>query len=405
MNQSDMHFNFKPNARVTLQPNVNEPTCGSTRFRWFTHFALPYPIPSKSGIREIRRKLDYDFQIDLACGVDRHITLPPSENAIPVVSLTNRKQHDIASEDGTDSYREELQGMAYCLDTREYPSLKDCLSEQEDKLTASFQCCQEMIHSLQKSLPYTVNWSVFPLSFYDCGSIYCGVDHYCPNLNKWVRVVDGMSVCIPRRLLYPTFVISEILTPPNEVMDLCNELLCESHVALMRDLPRSAVIHACTAVEMLANHTYVFLRSQQLQDKGLPLDDAREIADDERRSKRTDERFLLHKGLKKAAGVSLLEDDKALYDDFGKYKQSRHKIAHAGVSPVMDDARACYACACRVITWLCQKSNISHPALSPDVVSYIPGFTVTPGETYRLSDHETKVLARFLTICSNNEPK
>lgn len=395
-------FNFKPQSRITLCPNVPEPKCGSNQFRWHMHVALPFPIPSKSSLTSEFVQDGMHFRISLSSGIDRVTRIPSKSQAPPQTILLPGEKKLPEESQNNDDYvikRESLQGVAYCEETTEYTTLGEARDNLEKKISAAFKACQLHIQSIQKSIPYELNWSVYAPSFYECGSVYFGVDHFCKSTNEWTGLLHGQSCSIPRRLHHPVFVINEPIPELDSTLDLCNEMLCEASGALMRELNRTALIQACTAVEILANKIYVDLRIKYLVDKGLPTEDAEKIAESERKSHRTDENFLLATGLKDIGAPSLLDEDKTLYDNFKKYKDQRHQIAHAGVSATNNEAGECFSTCCKVVLWLCGIADIQCPSLNTDISSHVPGFFMKSGESFVLSPIETQVLSRLMVIC------
>src|ERR1019366_1153993 len=129
--------------------------------------------------------------------------------------------------------------------------------------------------------------------------VHHAVDHYCPSKSEWVLTSCGVATSVARQLRTPLFVTDLKALPkvPDEV-DLANELLAEAQVAIFRQSLRLAVLNSFTAVETLANTVYKRSRKTQLISWGVPETEAETIAENERKTHRTDERFLLGVGMK-----------------------------------------------------------------------------------------------------------
>lgn len=191
---------------------------------------------------------------------------------------------------------------------------------------------------------------------------------------------------------------------PSE-LDLANELLAEAHVSLFRRMSRLAVLSSFTALETLANVVFKQKRKSQLTGWGVPEVESEGIAEAERRAHRTDEKFLLGSGMKQACGRSLIEDNKHLYDQVIDLEQRvRHQVAHRGVRPNADDAKACFKACCEVVRWLSAVAGFPQKDMLPSAEDSAPGFSAGSAEPFACSAGDMEVLSRMFGITLRKSP-
>jgi hypothetical protein len=92
----------------------------------------------------------------------------------------------------------------------------------------------------------------------------------------------------------------------------------------------------------------------------------------ERTQHRTEVAFLFHKGMKEAAGRSLHDENKPLYDALNKLQQVRHSVSHTGYKPTAEEAREGHKLCCEVMQWLAGVGGFPVKPLIPDAASSIP---------------------------------
>jgi hypothetical protein len=361
-------FSFERDLMVTHCPEPECPPCGATRFRWRTHIALPFMLPTKHDVMEQFESDGFQFTCTIHNQMDRLLRggtkSSPQPLAMLVPKLTGNKARSQVA--GGMEYRQPLQSVAEFVETTEYGTPKEAFRGAQKKIATCFVLLSGYLTAIQRSLPYMASWVVYPLSLYDVGMVYHSVDHFCPTKSDWVILASSFCASIGRQLRLPFFEadLKKVAYPPD--LDLANELLAEAHVSLFRSIPRLAVLNSFTAVETLANSVFGRLRSAQLVKYGVPEKDAEEIADGERRANRTDERYLLNTGLQKMVGRSLAIENKALYDEILKLeKQIRHTVAHKGIRPTMDEARNCHRVCCEVVRWLSEVAGYPNKPLVP----------------------------------------
>ena len=77
-------------------------------------------------------------------------------------------------------------------------------------------------------------------------------------------------------------------------------------------------------------------------------------------------KFFYHKGIKAATGRSLLDENKSQYDELAKTQQLRHRVAHTGVKPSIEEARDAHKLCCVIVQWFAALGNMPVKPLVPD---------------------------------------
>ncbi len=268
-----------------------------------------------------------------------------------------------------------------------------------------FVYLSEYLGTLQRSLPYLVTWTIYPVSFFDVGIVHHAVDHFCPSESNWAVVGCGVAFRAARQLRAPLFVtnLAPLVVPPE--LDLANELLAEAQLAIFRRLPRLAVLNSFTAIETLANAVYRLKRNQQLSGWGVPESDAESIAEHERKAHRTDEKFLLNSGMQGVAARSLFTEDQKTYESIIRLEEKcRHSVVHRGTKPSIDEAKEAFKVCCVGARWLSDVAGFPIKDLLPKPSEAIHGIQTGGMEPHVSSPAEIEVLARMLNICRPTSP-
>ncbi len=397
-------FNMQQDALVTISPNYHMPQCGATRFRWHMNIALPFPMPVEKCIHKtvIAEEKEYSFSIHNH--LDRIHRYPNNSNGIPQVFLGQKLQDGEKEKPEPKQchrVREPLQAVAVFTSNEESPSPTEAFVGAEKRIKECFSELAGYLGQFQRSLPYMHAWTVYPVTIFDVGVIHHGVDHFCPEPNRWLLQGSGVAMSVARQLKVPLFTVDpEETTQLDPAVDLANGLLAEAQMALFRRLLRLTVLNSCAAVEGLANHVYKQKRLAQLAGDGMNQSEAEELAETDRRQHRTDEKFLLHKGMKDACEHSLFEEKKDLYDEFLRWEEIRHQTAHAGLTPTKEDAESCFKICCDVVSWLCHLAGYSAKPIQPTRV--IPGFAASTDNQHTCSPAELETLRRMFGILSAN---
>ncbi len=91
-------FNLEESAAITISPNFPPPSCGSTRFRWRMHVALPFVLPTHACLTDHFDRDGYRFTGAFHSHFDREIVIRKDvPGAVPFVRLVQRKQPGAAS--------------------------------------------------------------------------------------------------------------------------------------------------------------------------------------------------------------------------------------------------------------------------------------------------------------------
>lgn len=316
-------------------------------------------------------KVGQRFHLQYFNGSDRLTVTPKQPNALPTTYLVPRLKpgdSEPITRESAQISREHIQSAAVFHDLKEYASVKEAFEDADSKVKKCFEILGEHLAELQRALPYLVTWTIYPVSHFDIGVVHHKVDHFCPTSGDWKVVGGAVSMSLARQLQVPLFVF-DFKSLPNEPdhVSLAHELLAEAQVALFRGLLRLAVINSFTALETLSNFVFKQQRLKQLKKWGVPEAEATVIAEDERKDHRSDERFLLGEGMKKATGRSLFQESKALYESLLKLeKEVRHEVVHRGIRPDKAKAKEAFRSCCEGVRWLCDVGGFHVKPLSPD---------------------------------------
>lgn len=397
-----MMFNLEENALVTITPDYPPPACGATRFRWNMNVSLPFPLPAKKCFNEELSLHDKRYSFGIHNHLDRMHRTSDKPSTAPCVYLAQKLSEGEQEQPTACEYRitrEHLQSVAVFTDLGEYASPKEAFEEADKKIKTCLDALADRLARIQRSLPYAVSWTVYPVSVFDVGMIHHAVDHFCPKSGTWSLVGCGVALSLARQLRVPLFTVD---FPEDEFvpaqLSLANELLAESQMSIFRRLPRLTVLNACAAVEILANWVYKQKRYAQLVDEGHDEIEAEAMADDDRKRSRTDETFLLHSGLRKACGRSLCKEHKALYDAFLRHESERHQTAHRGQRPAMEAAKSCFHHCCEVVRWLCTVAALPTKPMLPPPDEVIPGLAVASGEPHVCSGPEMELMRWMFNV-------
>jgi hypothetical protein len=253
-------------------------------------------------------------------------------------------------------------------------------------------------------MPYLASWQIYPLSQFDVGLVYQGVEHFCPPKEIWDPYQTGLTINIARQLHEPLSLVrfphgAGTTTPA----DLSNELLAEAQVSLFRGLYRSAVLNSYQAVESLANVVFKAKQTAKLITGGLAQAIAEAEAEKVRFKHRVDIKFLVHHGLFEACSHSLCNEHKGKYDDLCELNKLRHKVAHAGEKPSPSEAEAAHLLCCEVVQWLCATGGYPVRPLLPEAKDTAPALASLPSDINAIPNAAKAFLLWVLGIAPNQE--
>jgi hypothetical protein len=345
------YFNrLAKNSYVTVAPDVPSPTCGATQFRWSMHVSLPFPLPSRNCATPTVGDSKVLYDLSIHNHFDRVLIAQKAPGAWPRITLIPKNQPSPPSDAGHSVLREHLQSTAVLIERRLYGSPKEAFEGAANKVIACLEFLADYLAGYQRAAPYLVSWQVYPISRFDVGVIYHGVDHLCPTTGRQELVASALTINLARQLNHPLCYFD----PPNSSLqaspvDLSNELLAEGQFSLARSLPRSAVINSYQAMETLANTVFKTKKTAQLVALGTPESDAERTSEQERKTHRTEASFLLHRGLDAACGRSLYKEDQKKYVAMLELQKLRNEVAHAGYKPSPTEAEAAHLLCCKVV--------------------------------------------------------
>jgi hypothetical protein len=104
---------------------------------------------------------------------------------------------------GWQSARETLQSVACFQDKAEYSTLDGAFEKAGDKIQGCFNYLSDQLAALQSSMPYLSSWQVYPISQFDVGLVYHGVEHFCPPKGAWDHCQTGITINLARQLHQP----------------------------------------------------------------------------------------------------------------------------------------------------------------------------------------------------------
>lgn len=394
------------NSYVTLSPDTPLPSCGADQFRWSMHVSLPFPLPSRDCVIPTAGDHQLPYELSIHNHLDRLLVVPKAQGGWPRVTLLHKNQPTPIADEGHSTIRENLQSTAILIERKLYVTPKDAFADAANKVIAGMQLLADYLAAYQRAVPYLVSWQVYPISRFDVGVVYHGVDHLCPNTGRYDLVASALTINLARQLNQPLCYVDSPTpsTEPPSPVDLSNELLAEGQFALARSLPRSAVINSYQAVETLANVVFKNLKKAQLLSAGSLEPDAESTAEQERKQHRTEASFLLHRGLDDASGRSLFREDQRKYDRILKLQGVRHQVAHRGYKPSPTEAENAHLLCCEVVQWLCGVAGFPVRPLLPDDQDLLPGLQTIANDINIRSAVTLEFLRRALNLHPPQSP-
>lgn len=355
---------------ITLAPGMDHTSDKLIKFRWNAQIALPYPFPSRICVSRDALVLDKPYRFQIHNHYDRvfYTIKNPATGATWVRSsmCDKRSPTPAAGQNCIDVRRQLLQSVAFFDGQTDYPSAAAAMADAGAKMQACMEWLTSFLAACQRNAPYLSSWLVYPVSLFDIGSVYCEVRGYCVGHQAWHFLESGVQSSVGRGLHQPVF----FMTPPSSVeaetpLDTANELLAEALMASYRGMPRLTVINSYTALESFANVCYSQLKSAQLVAKGVDKEYAAEVVESHRVKHRNDASFLYHSGIKSASNRSFREERQSAYDEVMKLQQLRHRVAHTGCKPTLDEARDAHKLCCEVVQWFSEVAGFPVKPLRP----------------------------------------
>ena len=340
------------------------------RFRWRTHVSLPFPFPSRETVKLTAEIAGRSYDVTIRNDVNRVVAWvsagrgqAPYFRAFLEPKTTPRSMYP-----GFVKFsRDLLQSVVVFEEITDYASVNEAFHVSGHKITECFDWLGAFISRCQRVTPYMAAWLLYPISHFDAGTVYHEVHAFSEVRKRWDPVGTAFALSTGRHLNRPLFYID---VPPQTEgsgpIDVANELLAEALVSTFRGSTRLAVLNAYAAAEQLANVVFTERRTADLLSHNVPSDYAAKLVDTERKPKRTDAQFLFHQGLKSACGRSLLDERKNLFTEIVRVQDVRHKVAHTGYRPSVDEAKEAHATCCDAVIWLADVGGYPAKPLVPE---------------------------------------
>ena len=388
---------FDRNALVTISPKYDQEFEADSRFRWAMDVSLPFPFPAKKCIQEMVSIDNADFEFEIHNHFDRVFLTPKIGPAIPRVWLHNRNEPMPAQLQDFNVNCEMLQSIAIFCEKQEYVSPNVAFTDADKKIKACIAYLSTFLGRRQVEAPYLTSWLVYPISFFDIGTVYHSVRRFCKHQNNWQIWATMPAISLARRLQHPLFFLDveepgEEMPASDPLMEAMNELLAEAQMSLFRGLHRLTVLNSYGAVEALANAIFAKMKVKMLLSNNVPPEVAEKVVEDERQRHKTEPSFLFHRGLKDCCGRSLLEEDKTRYDSLLQLQGIRHQVAHAGYKPSDDEARNGHKLACECVQWLAGVAALPVKPLFPTQRAQISGFSATANDVNAINAGDLEFL-------------
>jgi hypothetical protein len=391
------------NSMVTMTPGYDGVSLPFKKYRWRAHVSLPFPFPARTCVHLSPLISGTPYLFEIHNHFNRVIGTIRAGDSGPVYfkAFLEDKRQQPESYPGLVSFsRETLQSVAIFTEDVEHTSPADAYKDAAGKITRCFDYLGEYLAACQRAAPYLAAWLVYPVSMFDCGTVYHELFGYCESHQRWEFIGSSMAISMGRQLQNPAFFIEvpdQIET--NSPLDATNELLAESLMSLHRGMTRLAVLNAYTAVESFANVVFARTKLALLMSKNVPEDYATEIVEDERKRHRTEGKFLYHRGIKSASGRSLMEEDKTKYDYLLKLQQLRHKVAHTGYKPTVDEAREAQRVCSEAVQWLASVAGLPVKPLLPKPEDTAPRMSTAMKDAFAQSPSELAYIHQLLGSC------
>jgi hypothetical protein len=397
------------NFLVTIKPGVG-PRPHLSAFHWRMHFSLPYPFPAKECVKQSVTIMDKEYSFSIHNHFNRVIKMLRQGDSGPTYfsAVLEDKRRPLESYTGCVSFaREALQSVVIFEELTDYPSGEAAFEAAETKIGKCCEWLASFLSACQRAAPYLTSWLVYPVSLFDAGTVYHDVTAFCSNHGQRHVVASGVAISMGRQLQNPAFVMDVPESVEGSApLDAANELLAESLMSLFRGMPRLAVLNAYTAVESLANVVFTATKVGMLVGHNVPKEVAEKLVEEERERHRTEPQFLFNKGIKDASGRSLLDEDKERYDALLQLQKMRHRVAHTGYKPTLDEAREAHKVCCEAVRWFAGVGGMPVKPMLPDADSAFPGISTAVKDAHTKNPLELDFIRHLLnaSVSPNSIP-
>jgi hypothetical protein len=391
------------NSMVTITPGLERASLPFKKYRWRVHISLPFPFPSRTCVHLNPAISGTPYHFEIHNHFNRVIGTIEAGDSGPVyfkAFLEDKRQQRESYPGFVSIAREALQSVAIFTEEVEHASPAEAYKDAAGKIIKCFDYLGGFLSACQRATPYLAAWLVYPISMFDCGTVYHELFGYCESHQRWEFISSSISISMGRQLQHPAFFIDvPEQTETTSPLDATNELLAESLMSLHRGMTRLAVLNAYTAVESFANVVFTRTKVALLMSKNVPEDYATEIVEDERKRHRTEGNFLYHRGIKTASGRSLMEEDKKQYDYLLKLQELRHKVAHTGYKPTIEEARDAQGICSEAVQWFAGVAGLPVKPLMPKPEDTVPGMSTAVKDTFAQNPSELAYIQQILGRC------
>jgi hypothetical protein len=391
------------NSMITLSPAIDATSLPFKRYRWRMHVSLPFPFPSRTCVHMRPTISGTPYHFEIHNHFNRVIGTIKSGDSGPVyfsAFLEDKRQQQESYPGLSAITREALQSVAIFTEDVEHPNPAEAYKDAAGKITRCFDYLGAFLSACQRAAPYLAAWLVYPVSMLDCGTVYHELFGYCEKHERWEFLNSSVSISMGRQLQHPAFFIDV----PQQVdstspLDATNELLAESLMSIHRGMTRLAVLNAYTALESFGNVVFTRTKVALMVSKHVPEDYATEIVEDERKRHRTEGNFLFHRGIKAASGRSLMEEDKSKYDYLLKLQELRHKVAHTGYRPTVEEARDAQRICSEAVQWFAGVAGLPVKPLMPRKEESVPRVSAAVKDAFAQNPTELAYIQQLLGNC------
>lgn len=393
---------------VTVFPGREHVSEHLAKFRWNMQVALPYPFPSRIClVRDICVEgLPYSFQIHNHFNRISQILRDPSTGATWPRSFMHDKRMPLPKQpdECVGVNTQSLQSVVFFDGRTDYPTATEAWAKSHERMQACQDYLASFLAACQRDAPYMSAWLIYPISLFEVGSVHCEIRGFCTKHDAWHLLDSGMQSSLGRQLQQPIFFMNipdaaESVSP----LDVANELLAEALMASYRGMPRLTVINSYTALESFANSVFAQMQTARLISNGVDKEYAESVVEDHRSRHRNDASFLYHSGIKTASGKSLKEENEYLYDAVMRTREIRHKVAHTGHKPSLNEAREVHRFCCEAVQWLTAVAGLPVKPLRPAPEDSSNGFVANLGTICGQASSTVSFQANEIGTPSNNK--
>jgi len=220
-------FLLERNALVTVSPRYSDVPSTLTQFRWGMHVGLPFPFPSRKCVSESVDIHERQFEFSIHNHLDRIAVVQNGQPHIPRFHLQDK--HKPVRELPANSEvigRDRLQSVAIYSEVFVHPTPNAAFQDADDKIKKCFEHLAEYLGACQKQAPYLASWLVYPVTFFDVGTVFHEVRCWCPHSNSWINYATIVAIGLARNLQKPLFFLCDDATPLPPIRQSTSQTNC-----------------------------------------------------------------------------------------------------------------------------------------------------------------------------------